>query len=549
MGFFSTLLKTKEKPLTLNVKNNISCPPVTILYGTKTGNAQFIAQQAHKYFHQCGIESECHNMAKYDVGRLPSENKVLIVISTDGEGELPPNARQFSQLLDLADMPALNNLQYSICALGDSSYDVFCGAGKLIDQQLKKLQAKPIINRVDCDLDFKKSALQWIQNTHDTLVGINKPTETISKAELEAPDFMTATLKSRKQLTKADVEQAVYHIELDNCQNQVKYAAGDCIEIIPSNPQKLVAEIISKLKLDGSQTLISYNHSLEYALTYQFEITKLSRLVIRRYLKVYKGSELDKLYNNREELRAFISNSDVLDLITDYPGSMDADEFVSTLQPINSRYYSIASGYQKNPKQIDLTVKTVRFQLKERQYQGAGSTYVNESLEEGTNINYRLVANPSFHLPETKDTPVILIGVGTGIAPYRAFLQDLEAQNIRKKAWLIWGDKHQSSDFLYEDEIIDYYKNDTLAFINTAFSRDQEVKEYVQNRLVDYKERLLEWLDKGAIIYLCGHNKMGDAIKKTLIELYISEKGMSEQEAKAKLKQQRDNNIIREDLY
>jgi len=152
-------------------------------------------------------------------------------------------------------------------------------------------------------------------------------------------------------------------------------------------------------------------------------------------------------------------------------------------------------------------------------------------------------------LPQNAETPVILIGVGTGIAPYRAFLQDLQAQGIKNKAWLIWGDKNQERDFLYEDELIDYYKNETLAFINTAFSRDQETKEYVQHRLTDYKERLMEWFDNGAIIYLCGHNKMGDEVKQTLIQLYMSEKGMSEQTAKAKLKQQRDNNVIREDLY
>ena len=549
MGFFSTLLKKKEKPLTLNILDNYNCPPVTILYGTKTGNAQLIAQQAHKYYHQCGIESECYNMDKYDVGRLPSENKLLVVISTDGEGELPPNARKFYQLLQHEEMPMLNNLQYAVCALGDSSYDHFCGAGKMMDTQLQNLGAQTIINRVDCDLDFKKSALQWIQNSYDTIVGIKKGKKASVKAELELPDFVSAKLVKRKQLTKAQVEQPVFHIELDNKENAVNYAAGDCIEIIPANPAKLVSQIIETLNLDKSQELISFNHSLEYSLLYQFEITKLTRPVIRRFLKINNRDALNQLYNNKEELRHYINNSDVLDLIKDYPFKMDADEFVSILQPIHSRYYSIASGFKANPGQIDLTVKTVRFQQKQRQYEGAGSTYVNEGLNEGATINYRLVSNPSFNLPEDKDAPVIMIGVGTGIAPYRAFLQDLEAQQIKNKAWLIWGDKHQATDFIYEDEIIGFYKNDTLAFINTAFSRDQEEKEYVQHRLIDYKDRLLEWLDNGAIIYLCGHNKMGDQVKATLIRLYMEQKGMSEQQAKAHLRQQRDNNIIREDLY
>lgn len=549
MGFFSTLLKKKEKPLNLNIKSDYNCPPVTILYGTKTGNAQLIAQQAHKYYHQCGIESECYNMDKYDVGRLPAEKQVLIVISTDGEGELPPNARKFYSLLQHEEMPLLSDLQYSICALGDSSYDNFCGAGKMVDEQLKKLNATPIINRVDCDLDFKKSALQWIQNSYDAIVGIKKGSKPASEAVIEEPEFITANLLKRQQLTKADIEQPVYHIELDNSQNHVDYSAGDCIEIIPANPQKLVGRILEILKLDRKQALVSYNHSLEYSLLYQFEITKLTRPVIRRYMKINNSDKLSELYNNKEQLRDYINNSDVLDLISDYPCTMDADQFVSILQPIHSRYYSIASGAKAKPDQIDLTVKTVRFQQKEREYEGAGSTFVNEGLEEGAKINYRLVSNPSFHLPDDPEIPVILIGVGTGIAPYRAFLQDLETQNIKKKAWLIWGDKYQERDFLYENEIIDFYKNDTLAYINTAFSRDQDTKEYVQHRLLNYKERLLNWLDDGAIIYLCGHTKMGEEVKQTLLQIYMDDKGMSEQQAKAHLRKQRDNNIIREDLY
>lgn len=549
MGFFSTLLKKKDKPLHLTIKSDIKCPPVTILYGTKTGNAQLVAQQAHKYYHQCGIESECYNMEKYDVGRLPAEHKLLLVVSTDGEGELPPNARKFSNLLQHEAMPMLTNLQYAVCALGDSSYDSFCGGGKTIEKQLQQLGAQPIIGRVDCDLDFKKPALQWIQNSYDAIVGVKKDDELTIQPEIKEPDFNSATLNKRVLLTKGDTQQGVYHLELDNTQNKVDYAAGDCIEIVPKNPLKLVNRIIETLSLTQSQELISYNHTLEYALLYHFEITKISRPVIRRYLKITNHQALQELYNNKEELRQYLASADVLDLISDYPAAMDADEFVSILQPIHSRYYSIASGAKAKSNQIDLTVKTIRFQHKEREYEGAGSTYVNEGLEEGTVINFRLVSNPSFHLPDNPETPVILIGVGTGIAPYRAFLQDLKAQDLKNKAWLIWGDKHQISDFLYEDELIDYYKNDTLAFINTAFSRDQEHKEYVQHRLLDYKERLIEWLDNGAIIYLCGHNKMGDQVKETLIQIYMREKGMDEQAAKAYLRQQRDNNIIREDLY
>ncbi len=548
MGFLKSIIKKKEKALNLNIKADQNCPPATILYGTKTGNAQMIAQQANKYFHQCGIESECINMDKYDAGRLPSENNLLIVVSTDGEGELPPNARKFFSLLQHEEMPLLPDLKYAICALGDSSYDHFCGAGKTIDEQLKKLNAKAIINRVDCDLDFKKSAMQWIQQSYDTIAGVKKDTPQTEELSITEPEFISSRLVKRYQLTKEDVEQPVFHVEIDNSQ-KVEYAPGDCIEIIPNNPQTLVNRILEILNIDKDQHLVTYNQSIGYLLLHKFELTKLARPVLRRHIKITNNKALQELYSNRDKLRDYLNSSDVLDLLKDYPANLDADEFISILNPLHSRYYSIASGAKAKPDQIDLTVKTIRFQQKERQYEGAGSTFVNEYLQEGTNIDYRLVSNPSFHLPEQAETPVIMIGVGTGIAPYRAFLQDMETAGIKNKAWLIWGDKHQASDFLYEDELLKFHQNETLAHLNTAFSRDQENKEYVQHRLVDNKERLMDWLDNGAIVYLCGHNKMGDEIKRILCDLYQSEKGMSEQQAKSHLRQQRDNGIIREDLY
>jgi len=545
MGFFKSLLN-KNKDVSLHIKPDYQSPPVTVLYGTKTGNSQLIAQQTHKYFKQCGLESECYNMDKYDVGRLPSEKNLLIVISTDGEGELPPNAQKFFRLLQHEAMPHLSNLNYAICALGDSNYDNFCGAGKLIDKEFHLLNAKPIINRVDCDLDFKKAALQWIQDSYDTIVGIKKEPSTADKIELSVPDFLTTKLLKRYKLSKGNTEQAVYHIELDNTKLQVNYSAGDCIEIIPTNPKQLVDKLLTIHKFDKNYFLKEYNQTLENALLHRFELTKLARPVIRRYLSIFKIDQLEQVYSKRSELKTYLEKSDVLDLLSDYPTSINEDQLISILQPLHSRYYSIASGYKANPDKIDLTIKTVRFNHQQRQYEGAGSIYMTEGLNEATSIDFRITTNPSFHLPENKNTPVIFIGVGTGIAPYRAFLQDLQAQNIKDKAWLIWGDKHQADDFLYEDELLNYKQNNTLAYLNAIFSRDQEEKIYVHHCLIENKTQLFEWLDNGAHIYLCGHNAMGNDVKNTLLELFQSEKGMTTDEAKRHLK---ELNIIHEDLY
>ncbi len=548
MGFFKSLLN-KNKGLTLQIKSDYHCPPVTIVYGTKTGNAQLIAQQTHKYFKQCGLESECYNMDKYDAGRLPSEKNLLLVISTDGEGELPPNAKKFYQLLQHEAMPPLSNLNYALCALGDSNYDIFCGAGKRVDQQLHKLEATPIIKRVDCDLDFQKTALQWIQNCYDTIVGIKKEPSKPGKPNLSHPNFLTTQLNKRYKLSKGNTEQAVYHIELDNNKLHINYSAGDCIEIIPTNPEQLVEKILASLKLDKNYILKEYNETLEDALMHRFELTKIARPVIKRYLNLFSIKQLNELYANRSALKSYMEKADILDLLSDYPSKLNEDQLAAILQPLHSRYYSIASGAKANANKIDLTIKTVRFNHRERQYEGAGSIYMNESLKENTSVDFRLVTNPSFHLPGDNNTPLILVGVGTGIAPYRAFLQDLHAQNIKNKAWLIWGDKHQNHDFLYENDLLYYLENNTLAHLDTVFSRDQEEKKYVYHSIADKKLQLLEWLDNGAHLYLCGHTSMGAGVKDTLLSLFQSEKGMTEEEARHHLKDLKERQIIHEDLY
>jgi len=549
MGILKSLLQKKNKSLTLKINSDHPCPLVTIVYGTKTGHSQLIAQQAHKYFTQCGLQSECYNMDKYDVGRLPSERHFLVVVSTDDEGKLPPNAQKFYQLLQHKDMPHLLHVKYAICALGDSSYDNFCGAGKKIEKQFQQLKAQAIINRVDCDVDFEKTALQWIQNCYDTIAGIKKEGVTSASPVLKHRDYMSTTLSQRIQINHEDHDQAIFHIELDNTNLQAKYSAGDCIEIIPTNPPQLVDQIIEKLKLNKTHLLKAYNETLETSLLHRFELTKLTRSAIRRYLNVCRNEALSELYAKRDELRSYLNTADVLDLVSHYPANLTEEQFVSFLLPLHSRYYSIASGGIAHPDKIDLTIKTIRFQQKHRQYQGAGSIYMNEGLQKGNTIDFRLVSNSTFHLPQNADTPVILVGVGTGIAPFRAFLQDLDAQNKRQKAWLIWGDKHQSSDFIYQDELLDFYKNGTLAYLNTVFSRDQTEKRYVQHILIENQKRLINWLDNGAHIYLCGNTAMGADVRKTLVSIFEHKKNMSAQEANQHLKYLRDSKIIHEDLY
>jgi len=551
MGFLSSIFKREPKPLHLNVQKKYNCPSATIVYGTKTGNAQTVAQQLQKTFHDYNIDSECFNISKYDINRILSENLLLIVMSTDGEGELPPNSRKFYGYLSNKDFPQIPQLKYSILALGDSSYEYFCGAGKMLDTKLNSLGAQSIIPRIDCDVDFKDDALNWIEKVFLFLSegSKEKSQNPPLNIKLEVPDMEEATLTKREVLSKGESYSATYHIVLDNSMNNIQYESGDCIDVIPENPDKLVTEVLNVLKADAKQPINGGGKAFFDLLKYQYELTKLTRKVVRNYQATTSHAHLLELINNQDELNKYIADKDVLDLITDYPSNVDGESFVKILTPLHSRYYSIASGYKVFPDEIHLTIKTIRFAARERQYEGAASTYLNEYLKVGTNISFRLISSPTFHLPEIKDTPVILIGVGTGIAPYRGFLQDRKIHNIKDKTWLIWGDKKQSEDFLYEEELKSFKESGYLHHLDTCFSRDQEEKRYVQHIVMEKQAEIYTWIKNGAHVYLCGHSHMGHDVRDALSTIIMSQEGISKQESNQEIVRMQENGILHEDLY
>ncbi|MCU4174795.1 diflavin oxidoreductase [Carboxylicivirga sp. N1Y90] len=553
MGLLSSLFKKESKPLKINPNESFACPSVTILYGTKTGNAQLVAQQTQKSFEQNGIDSECYNISKYNISRLFSEKLLLIVMSTDGEGEFPPNSRKFFSQLSNAEFPALAQLNYSICALGDSSYEHYCGAGKQLDKRLQTLGAKAVIPRIDCDLEFRETALSWIEKVFSHLrsedVSSDAKDQALPEIQIDAHDMLQSKLLKRYAVSKGDAGSAVYHIILDNSQTKIAYEAGDCIEIIPENPETLVDQIIKTLGIDSDIHINGSGFAIRDLLKYKYELTKVSRPLVKKYQALTNHEELLRLVNNKEELKAYANRADVLDLIKDFPASINGEQLTSILSPLHSRYYSIASGSKAYPEEIHLCIKTVRFEANARKYEGAGSVFMNEGLAENTRVNFRHIPNASFHLPEDNNTPIILIGVGTGIAPYRAFLNDRKAQNILDQTWLIWGDKEKEKDFLYEDELNTYQKEGYLHRLDTAFSRDQAEKIYVQDVFIRNKSEILNWIENGAHIYLCGHTKMGHSVRNTLSDLLIEHKSISKEEANNEVLKLIENGRLHEDLY
>ncbi len=553
MGIFTSLFKKQPKALKLDSNKKFDCPTVTVVYGTKTGNAQLVAQYLQKTFTQNKIDTECINLGKYNIERIFSEKLLLVVMSTDGEGELPPNSRKFYKALNNEHFPSLNNLNYAICALGDSSYDFFCGAGKMIEERLSELGANALLPRVDCDVDFKATAIAWIEQVYSCLLenstSAPAPLDKTASINMDMPEMHHSTLKERKILTRGDKEKATYHVVLDNENNHIQYQSGDCIEIIPENPEQLVIDIIHTLNIDTNATINGSGHAIYHLLKYKFELTKLTRKVVRSYQSTTVNAKLLELVDNKEALTEYISTKDVLDLLLDYPSTVTGEQLIKILMPLHTRYYSIASGYRATPNQIDLTIKTIRIETAQRQYEGAASVYLNESLKERTKVHFRLVPNNSFYLPEQNNIPVILIGVGTGIAPYRGFLQDRKSLNIKNKTWLIWGSKKQSNDFLYEEELKTYLHDGYLSRMDVCFSRDQETKVYVQDLIKENQNTIAEWINLGGHIYLCGHTQMGHDVRDTLSDILMIAKKISKQEANNLIVTMKEDGIIHEDLY
>ena len=490
-----------------------------ILYGTKSGNSKLIAEQTQKYFDKYGIKSVCKNMSGFDPVKLNETQKLLVVVSTHGEGEPPPAAERFFKVCLSDEMTKLPQLNYSICALGDSSYEEFCWAGKELDRRFAELGAKAFHPRKDCDLEFSEDAVQWIKQAAEALIS---KTEKPVAAEKFKPGFETgetysARIKERILLTKGDEVAPVYHLTLDTGDSELQYNIGDSVEIIPENPDWLAEALIHKLV--NGETAKTDTAGIKKRLVNDYEITSLSGKTVYDYANLTKQGALNDLLQTPENLKLYTEKANVLDLLSDYPAKTDIAGFLNILPKIKGRKYSIASSQKSFQNEVHLTIKTIRYNYQGNLHEGSASVYANEFLPVDSKVQFKLSPNVSFQLPDNNDTPVIMIGVSTGIAPFLAILQEREALQLHGKTWLIWGNKYREKDFLYRDEIMNYKTNGILEKLDTAFSCDNGEPKYVNEILHTNAVDLKNWLMKGAHIYVCGSLKMAHSVKHTLAEI------------------------------
>ncbi|ASB62436.1 sulfite reductase [NADPH] flavoprotein alpha-component [Bacillus sp. A053] len=538
---------------------------VTVLYGSQTGNAQGLAENAGKQLEQSGFQVTVSSMSDFKPNQLKKVTNLLIVVSTHGEGDPPDNALSFHEFLHGRRAPKLENLRFSVLALGDSSYEFFCQTGKEFDQRLEELGGERISPRVDCDLDYDEPAAEWLEGV---LKGLN---EAGGGSAAPAPAAAAQTGESSYSRTnpfRAEVlenlnlngrgsNKETRHVELSLEGSGLTYEPGDSLGVYPENDPELVELLLKEMNWDPEE-IVTLNKQgdvrpLKEALISHYEITVLTKPLLEQAAQLTGSEELRDLLapGNEENVKAYIEGRDLLDLVRDYgPFSVSAQQFVSILRKMPARLYSIASSLSANPDEVHLTIGAVRYDAHGRERKGVCSILCAERLQPGDTLPVYVQHNQNFKLPKDPETPIIMVGPGTGVAPFRSFMQEREETGAEGKAWMFFGDQHFVTDFLYQTEWQNWLKDGVLTKMDVAFSRDMEEKVYVQHRMLEQSAELFEWLQEGAAVYICGDEKhMAHDVHNTLLEIIEKEGNMSREEAEAYLADMQQQKRYQRDVY
>lgn len=541
---------------------------VTILFGSQTGNAQGLAENAAKTLTERGFQVTVSAMSDFKPNQLKKLKNLLIVVSTHGEGDPPDNALSFHEFLHGRRAPKLDDLRYSVLALGDTSYEFFCQTGKEFDQRLGELGGTRLHPRVDCDLDYDEPAATWLDGVISSLNEGQEQGASAAPAQPASPQATGGeTVYSRKNPFRAEVlenlnlngrgsNKETRHLELSLEGSGLTYEPGDALGIFPENDPELVDMLLAELKWDPNATVTvdqGENLSLKEALTSYFEITVLTKKFIQQAAELIENEKLRELaaQENADQLKAYIAGRDLIDFVRDFgPIAAAPQEFVSILRKMPPRLYSIASSFAANPDEVHLTIGAVRYNTHGRDRKGVCSVLCAERLQPGDTLPVFIQPNKNFKLPENPEAPIIMVGPGTGVAPFRSFMQEREETGAPGKSWMFFGDQHFVTDFLYQTEWQKWLSDGVLTKMDVAFSRDTEEKVYVQHRMLEHSKELFEWLEEGAAFYVCGDkNNMAKDVQNALLEIIEKEGGKSREEAEAYLAEMKKQKRYQRDVY
>lgn len=541
---------------------------VHVLYGTETGNAEEIAETFETKLKSQNLNVHLWDMDDFPRDSLPEVEHLFIICSTQGVGEPPINALDLYDYLHGDDAPQLDQVNFAVLALGDQDFPDFCQAGKDFDHILGQLGANRVADRVDCDFDYEETAEQWITNMLELLTqapsNTNEETpsvenEDVTIEEPQAPysksnPFQAEVLKNTI-LTQPEASREVRHLEISLEGYREAYEPGDSLVVIPQNDPVLVNQLIDALNWDA-ETPIQMNdsdsmRSLKEALTHDFEIAKLTPVLMKNAAELLGNPMLNANIQKSEWVQNYIYGKDVIDLIRDFtPVALEPNMLPQLLRKLPPREYSIASSNKINPNSVHITVRVVKYEAHRRERFGVCSVQLADRTSVGDKLPVYLKKNPNFKFPYDTETPVIMIGAGTGIAPYRAYLQERAYLNLKGEQWLIFGNQNYHHDFLYKDDLEQWLEEGVLSKLDLAFSRETENKIYVQHRIEENSAEFYKWIQAGATIYLCGNkDEMASGVHESLIKVLIKEGNMDETEAEAYLTEMIKNQRYQRDVY
>ena len=538
-------------------------PGITLISASQTGNARRVAEALRDDLIAAKLNVTLINAGDYKFKQIANEKLLIVVASTQGEGEPAEEAVALHKFLFSKKAPKLDNTAFAVFGLGDTSYEFFCQAGKDFDAKLAELGGERLLDRVDADVEYQAAATQWRARLVDVLKARAPAAPSVQVAASgavnevhtspytkEAP--LTASLAVNQKITGRDSEKDVRHIEIDLGDSGLRYQPGDALGVWYQNDPALVKELVELLWLKGDEpvTVEGKTLSLAEALQWHFELTVNTGNIVENYATLTRSETLLPLVGDKAQLQHYAATTPIVDMVRFSPAQLDAQALVDLLRPLTPRLYSIASSQAEVESEVHVTVGVVRYEIEGRARAGGASSFLADRVEEEGEVRVFIEHNDNFRLPANPQTPVIMIGPGTGIAPFRAFMQQRAADGAEGKNWLFFGNPHFTEDFLYQVEWQRYVKEGVLSRIDLAWSRDQKEKVYVQDKLRQQGAELWRWINDGAHIYVCGDaNRMAKDVEQALLEVIAEFGGMDIEAADEFLSELRVERRYQRDVY